>query len=352
MDRKDLFPLNDDEPRPTTMKNEQNILVCGVNWIGDSVMSMPAIQMYRRNHPRARLTMLVKPPLRPLWSMHGAPDEILCMESGLAGTARTSMSVAQRSFRIAYVFPHSFRSALIPFLARVPRRVGMPGHARDFMLTDVVRRPEHMGKMHQSYEYKALMVPDENEPLEPPVLTVPHDALAAAREHLQDVSSPVVALIPGAARGMSKRWPAGHFARLGKKLLDEATAGVVLVGGPNEVALCRDIAERLDHHVVNLAGRLTVECWIALLSACRVVVANDSGGMHVAAAVGTPLVALYGMTDPERTGPLGVTCRILQKSDRRDRDISRHSVAARECLAAIQPEEVYEAVIPYLRQKS
>jgi heptosyltransferase-2 len=245
--------------------------------------------------------------------------------------------------------PNSFRSALIPFLARIPERIGRPGHARAALLTRQVKTTPSSGGRHQSLEYFDLLLPGRSVPLdEHPQLNVP-DTLLREADALWDARTrPRVALLPGAARGPSKRWPAEHYSELGKRLRDEAGCAVAVFGSPAEAELCGEVAVRIGGDVLNLAGQTTLPLFAAALKACDGVVANDSGGMHVAAAVGTPLVALYGHTDPETTGPLGPSCTVLQHGTHRSRDIARNDVEARESLAAMRPEEVYDAVLQRL----
>lgn len=327
----------------------ERVLVCGVNWIGDTVISLPALQAYRRLHPGSHISLLVKPGLVPLWKMHAAPNEILILEEGLAGTLRTVRRVRAGQFRKAVVLPHSFRSALVPWLAGIPARVGMPGHWRDAMLTDVVVPEERPGRRHQAYEYVDLFCPEEKDKdLDLPRLSIAEDALAAAAQRLSALPSPRVALLPGAARGPSKRWPAERFVRLGRMLRDQAGCGVVVLGVTSEAALCAEVAEGIGPEALDLAGRTNLAEWIALLKACQLVIANDSGGMHLAAAMGTPVVAIFGITDPAKTGPMGPACRVIQNSTFRRRDIGRYSVEARKSLESIEPDQVYGAAMAAL----
>lgn len=328
------------------------VLVCGVNWIGDSVMSMPALQAYRRAHPSASVSLLIKRSLIPLWKLHGMPDEILTLEEGWGGTLRTVRRVKQGKFTEAFVLPHSFRSALIPWLAGVPVRTGLHGHWRDAMLTRVIRPQGAPGREHQAYEYMDLMVPEAAQAgLDLPRLRVPDPVLAAARGQLAAAPAPRVGLMPGAARGPSKQWPAGHFIELGRRLCAENGCGIVVLGVTREAGLCEHVATSIGPAALNLAGKTSLAEWIAMLSLCDVVVANDSGGMHLAAAVGTPVVALYGITDPGKTGPLGRACRVLQNSDVRNRDVPRNSPEALKSLASITPEQVCAAVAAGLEDR-
>jgi heptosyltransferase II len=335
--------------RASASNNSERILICGVNWIGDSVMSMPALHAFRKANPSAHITILVKPALVPLWKLDAVFDGILQLRPGILGTLKASAAVRRLRFDKVFILPHSFRSAVVPWLAGVPVRVGMPGHWRDFMLTEVVWPLQRPGRFHQAYEYLELLTPTAADAeLLPPHLELPADALAAAQARIAPAAEPRVALIPGAARGPAKQWPREHFIELGRMLAEKKKCGIVVLGISREAALCEEVAKGIGPSAINLAGHTGLAEWIATLKACDLVVANDSGGMHLAAAVGTPVVALYGITDPSKTGPLGKVCRVLQNSDVRARDIPRDSPEARASLAAIHPDQAYSAAIECL----
>jgi heptosyltransferase-2 len=278
--------------------------------------------------------------------MHGALDRLIVLEPGHAGTLRTARRLRGENFDAAFILPNSFRSALIPWLARIPRRVGFPGHARGWMLTEKIPRPS--ASMHQSEEVAAVLVPDGSRPLPPPRLSIPDDVRTWAGEALQEIMAPRVALLPGAARGPAKEWPREAFIALGRKLVSRHDCRVVVCGSPAERQGCEAVADAIGSAAVSFAGRTGLCEWAAVLQQCAAVVANDSGGMHLAAAVGTPVVALYGVTNPGQTGPLGERCRILQHSETRRRDVARDSRHAREALEAIRPDEVMEALEVFL----
>jgi len=309
-------------------------------------MAMPALQAWRRTHPGARLVLLVKPKLQALWSLHPAPDEVWALPPGLPALLAMARAVRRARFRTAYVLPHSFRSALPPFLARVPERVGLPGHGRDWMLTRVAGPAAGAAGRHQALEYTALFgVPGAPEP---PRLRLPPGLLAQADARLG--SAPAggwIALLPGAAYGPAKRWPADRFGAAGRLLIERLGCRIVVLGAGEERALCETAARGAGPGAVNLAGQTSLAELSAVLARCRAALTNDSGGMHVATAVGTPVAAVFGITDPVRTGPLGPAA-VLQASARRSRDLPRDSREARESLARIAPGQAAEAVLSLL----
>jgi heptosyltransferase-2 len=324
----------------------ERLLLVGLNWIGDTLMALPAVQVLRRRHPEAHLAVLVKPGLVGLWKLHGAPDEILTYTNGVGAAFRAARQIRAGRFDRVYVLPHSIRSALVPFLAGVPDRRGLPGWGRRWLLHEVIRPDRGPGRLHQGFEYADLLAPGERlRVLEAPQLILPAQALAEAESLIGAPPRRWLAVLPGAARGPAKRWPAGHFARVAERWIAETGGSVLLLGGREDAAVCDELAAGLGPRAHSLAGRTTLPVWAAALKLADVVLANDSGGMHLAAAVGTPVVAVFGMTDPGQTGPLGSRTRIVQDEGARRRDVARDSEEAQKRLAAISPERVYEALL-------
>ena len=332
---KDLFPV-------MTVK----VLICGTNWLGDSVMSMPALQLFKKAFPDSRITMLCKPALTGLWAMHACVDEVVPLGPGTGGTFAAVGAVRRGGFDKAFVFPNSFRAALIPFLAGVPVRRGAAGHQRRWLLSDVAVLPTTSGSTHQAWEYLAIMGITAGE-LDMPVLKISPDAAGKADELLGAVkNSGWYGLMPGAARGSSKRWPVEHFVEVGTRLAEATGCGVAVLGAPSEFGLCADVAGDIGACAANLAGKTGLPELAAVLSRCRAVVTNDSGGMHLASATGTKVVAVFGITDHAKTGPLGRNCRIIfDEGVERSRDVARVSSQAEQSLRAIKPDRVIRAVI-------
>lgn len=318
-------------------------------------MCMPAVQLFRAEYPTVEITMLAKPLAQSLWKMHPAIDRFQSLES--AGGRLTIGKLKQTQFDRAYIIPNSFRSAFIPFMAGVPTRIGARGHWRKWMLTET----PSFGSGHQQFEAMSILGVQGNP--EQPALQVPEKSVRTLERKLAHFprigksltslfqaleperpidARPVITLLPGAARGSSKRWPVENFARLAKTLCSSLNAVVLLGGGPDDVAVCSEI-EAEGYDMISLAGRTSLPEWAALLQMSHCVVSNDSGGMHLATAVGTPVVAIFGMTDPKKTGPLGKHI-VLQKSEKQNRDIKRESEEALRALRAVRLDDVFDAV--------
>ena len=332
------------------MTTAPRILICGVNWLGDAVMSLPALQALRDHQSGAHLALLTKPGLSAIWSMFTTIDQVISRPHAGQSLKPTIRELKKQEFEVSYILPHSFRSALPPFLARIPKRIGLPGHfPRDFLLTDVRRPAFGPGREHQVYEYLDLFFPGENRrTFVPPRLTPPPAALDAMRAKLAALPRPWIAMLPGAARGTSKQWPAERYADTAAALVARTGGSVVVLGTAGERAVCQQVAAAAAPNGLNLAGATTLPELAAALALSAAVLCNDSGGMHLAAAVGTPLVALFGITDPARTGPLGERIRLLQHSERRSRDVPRTSAAAQAALRAISVAEAVAAVADLL----
>ena len=330
------------------------VLVCGVNWLGDAVMSMPALQLFRRTRPDCRLVLLVKSRHAALWRMADAVDEVVPYESGWHGTVEAAARIRKFGFERAYVFPNSFRSALIPYLGRIPCRIGVGGHCRSQMLTRALPAPVGE-KRHQALEYvRILGIEPLAGELPQPCLSLPEEAIDKGKRRLpaHENGACWLGLVPGAARGPAKRWPVEHFIALGRELNRSAVARMLVFGSGEVVGLCKQVADGIGGGAISMAGETSVPELAALLKACAGVVTNDSGGMHLAAALGVPVVAVFGLTDPSRTGPLGKGHRVIARQDvRASRDIRRRSQAAEACLRSITPDQVLEAVLEVLGEQ-
>ena len=323
-------------------------LLYAPNWLGDAVMAMPAVQAWRALHPGVRLTVLTKRGNAPLWRMHPAVDDVIELLPGTRGTFRTGWRLRAHRFEEALLLPNSFRSALIAWLARIPVRRGVPCHARSLLLNRWARLSRAPSDYHQSRETAPILLGDSftpETPLPAPSLAMPAELRTEtlAAFGLDGATGALVAVIPGAARGDSKRWP--HFAEAARRLAEgHPERRFVVLGTAAESGLCHEVAEAVGEAAVDVSGRTTMPQFAALLAASSVVLCNDSGGMHLAAALGTPLVAVFGLTDWRRTGPLGPNSVVVrQEGVEGRRAIARRSAAAAAVLRSIPPERVAAA---------
>jgi heptosyltransferase II len=324
----------------------ERILVCVPNWLGDSVMAMPAIQELRARHPAAEIHVLAKPSVAPLWTLHGVADEVLTLPPGSRATYDVARALRARRYTHAYVMPRALRAALIPWIGRVPVRIGRPRALDQILFTNLVPLPDEIAPLHQAYDYLQLLAPDvtASTPLPAPALPISPTHVGFLEGLSGTTSHTWYGLLPGAARGPSKQWPADRFVSLGKMIASELGGRVLLLGTPSEKELCAEIAQGIGPRATDYSGKVKLAELPALMAACTAIVCNDSGGMHLAAASSVPVVAIFGITDPTKTGPLGPRSRVLQRSEIRSRKVPRTSKRAIEALRRITPEMVLDAL--------
>lgn len=326
------------------------LLICGVNWLGDSIMTVPAVRTFRRRYPHITLALLVKPALRPFWDLCGMAREVRLLPSGAGGTFASGFFLRRERWDAAVIFPNSFRSAFIPWLAGIPRRTGYAGHGRSALLTEILpRAPSKGGVRHQSLEYADLLgvsvIPDN---LQPPFMTIGEETVRAVRDKFLSNTPPdtqLYALMPGAARGPSKRWPARYFAEVGLRLLAASPGRILLFGSAGEKEVGAEVASKIGPGAIDLTGQTSLAELAALMPSCEIVIANDSGGMHLAAALGVPVVGIFGATDPRVTGPFGALSKaVTVPGIEGKRDIARDSAGARDILERLTPDRVWHDV--------
>jgi heptosyltransferase-2 len=322
------------------LEQPRRVVVRGVNWLGDAVMSTPALQRLRRAFPAAHIALLAHEKLAGLWQGHPALNELLTFVQGESPWLIGSRLRAG-NFDTGLVFPNSARSALELWFARIPQRVGHSGAGRKWLLTHVVApRPERVGmhkrgcreiralvraagtskpslatlgpEAHQSFDYLHLVAALGAPALaEAPFLAVrPEETMAAEQKlfaagiHDEPGKTIWLGLNPSAAYGPAKRWPVENFAAVLKRLSDSIpNVTWLLFGEAKDREACERIAASSENRARNMAGQTSLRELMALLKLCRVLVTNDSGPMHLAAALGTPVVVPFGSTSPELTGP-------------------------------------------------
>jgi len=326
------------------------ILIVGVSWLGDGIMAMPALAALRKRLPGAHITMLAKPSVAALWSIFPGVDEVILLKKGFSGMRDTIRAVRKGGFDFAYILPKSFRSAWIPFLAGIPGRRGLSGNGRGWMLTETAMLSESAVCGHQSLEIADVLQLPHGDLESPPFLVVPDEIRDRVWKRVNAFqggagAGKLIAFFPGAAHGPSKRWPVGNFAAAGRRLVSESGCCVLILGSRGDKSVCDEVAAGIREGAVNLAGETDFLELISLISLCRCVVANDSGGMHLAAGLGVPVIGLFGLTDPSKTAPVGTRCKLLcAEGVCRSRDIDPDSPEARSAIASIPVDAVLNAL--------
>jgi heptosyltransferase-2 len=297
----------------------QRILVVGPSWIGDMVLAQPMLKLLRARHGEPVIDVLAPRWTLPLVERMPEVRRSIDMPVGhgeLQLAARWKLARQLRSERYdqAIVLPNTFKSALVPFFAGIRMRTGYVGEARFGLLTDARRLPaRRLRQIAQRYAELAL---PRGEALRLPLPALDLRVDDAVRRNVLarlgiERQRPAVALCPGAEYGPAKRWPARYFAELAQGIAARGCS-VWLIGSPNDASLGAEIARAAGGACRNLCGETTLGEAIDVLSATGFVVTNDSGLMHIAAAFGKPLIALYGSSSPEFTPPLSPNAQILR----------------------------------------
>lgn len=317
-------------------------VVVAPNWLGDCVMALPVLRAIRRARAEDGLTVLARRGAASLFRAEGSADAVV-ERSGLFEDARR---LRAGRFAEAWLLPNSPRSAIAPWLARIPVRIGYDTDHRGPLLTHALPRPSRAE--HQLRDYDALLRSRGIEPdLEAPRLPVTAKGLDRAASALEaagvDRDEPLVLLAPGAAFGWTKRWPPERYGALGDRLAAGGLVSAVVIG-PEEEALGAAVTAAARARLPVLGADLDPLELAALLSCARVVVSNDSGPMHLAAAVGVPVVAFFGPTDPGRTAPSGAPSRILDRYVFCSPCFLKECPFGHECMSEISAEMAFEAV--------
>lgn len=295
-----------------------NILVVGPSWVGDTVISQVLLQLLRQQHPDAGIDYLAPPWTLPLLARMPEVRRGIANPFGhgvlqFAARRRLGLELRAAGYDQAVVLPNSWKSALPVWFAGIPRRTGFRGEARWGLLNDL-RKLDAQALPQMVQRFAALAFPAGH--ALPPALPLPALTSTAAQQQALlarlglAAAQPAIAFCPGAEYGPAKRWPERHFAALARDLSARGYA-VWLLGSPKDHGVAETIRREAGAACVNLCGRTDIAEATDLLAAARLVVTNDSGLMHVAAAVGRPVVALYGSSSPRFTPPLANDARII-----------------------------------------
>lgn len=354
-------------------KSCKNLLVRGVNWIGDAVMTMPALRALRESLPDTKISLLVRPWVAPLFENNPDIDEIILYEDkfdSLIGRFKLSSLLKAKKFCSSILFQNAFDAALIAFLSGIPERIGYSRDGRGFLLTNAIPFNRDDRKIHHVFYYLNILknIGIDTEYSQPYIYLSMGERLRA-RDVLKNLRRPVIGINPGATYGSTKRWPSERFAEVSKRIITELDGSVVIFGSETEAGIAEEIVSNsrlsaLSPQVASgdsprranppgvgssqlliLAGKTNLRELSALISECDILLTNDSGPMHIGYAVRTPLVAIFGSTDPSLTGPPGkenvVIKKELQCSPCFKRKCGKQKMA---CMTSITPDEVFEAV--------
>ncbi len=305
------------------------------NWLGDAVMSFRTARAFKHGRPDSHLAVLTPAKLAPLWRSVPEIDEVITFEP-----KESIFSVAKKlrgRFDAAVLFPNSLRSALEVWWADIPRRVGFAGHRRKRFITQLVLekkskgapKPEH----HADRYWRIAKLCGA---VEPPPLTFDRPA----QEGL-----PVIAVCPGAEYGPAKRWPTASFRKAMELTSEKLACRWVLVGVAADQPLAKEIMEGFSGEIEDLTGKTTLDELMERLKGCAAILTNDTGTMHLADWLGTPLVAVFGSTEPTLTGPRALSSQVLRHKVECSPCFQRECPLDFRCMKAVTPEEAADALV-------
>jgi heptosyltransferase-2 len=344
----------------------QNILIRSTNWIGDAIMTTPAVRSIRRNFPDARITLLALPWVADVFAACPHIDHIFIYDKqgrhqGLRGKLRLAADLRAKKYDLTILLQNAFEAAFVTFLARIPIRAGYTTDGRALLLTHRVRKHPDIGEKHQVHYYQEMLEglglrrgEDALELFLDP--TAMREAESLLEKALPGKDVPIIGLNPGAAYGPAKRWPAEKYGELAGRLAD-ATKGLIVIFGTTadqeaaaEIAASASAGER----VLDLTGKTSLALALACIARCHVFVTNDSGLMHIAAALNTPLVAVFGSTDHIATGPFSERATVVRRPIECSPCMKTHCPKGHghlQCMEQVSVEEVAKAALELLAEQ-
>lgn len=357
---------------PEPIRDARKVLLRVPNWLGDAILSLPALSKVRERFPSAELTVLGRPGVADLYRSVPEVSRVLVFDAhgrhaGLRGLFRLAAELRREGFDLAVLFQNAFQAALLAYLSRIPRRLGYARDARGPLLTHSIPLPRR-GEIppHETYYYQELLRRagwlSALTLVERIRLVPPEAVVEKMRQRLRELGlesgtenrRPRVVLAPGAAYGSAKCWPAERFAALADRLVEACDAAVLLCGTPAEKSLGDAITARMRARPISLIGSTSLEEFLGLLPLADLFIGNDSGAMHLAAGLGLPQVIIFGPTDEAGTGPLNTVARLVKHPVSCSPCFLRHCPVDHRCMTRVSVDAVWEqveAALPAARKR-
>lgn len=340
----------------------KKVVVRDTNWVGDAVMTVPALRELRRILPAAQITLFIPASTHGIFAGADFIDRLLAFEKDEAGIWKQSKTLRAEDFDLAVLFTNSFSSAAAARLGSAKYRVGYKNEGRGFLLTHSFETPLWRDERHEIFYYLNIVAELEillygetkvweNEPRFE--LTVSEERKNEARKILSgagcDLSKKIIALCPGSTNSRAKRWQAESYAALADKFARELNAGVVLIGAPAEVEVSQQVFDLAQVKPIVLTGKTSLSEAAAVLSVCDLLVSNDTGPAHISAALGRPTVVIFGPTNPKTTRPFPANAEIIRKDVECSPCMLRDCPIDHRCMTRIPVEEVFALCLNRLR---
>lgn len=344
------------------LDTKKKILVRMPNWVGDLVMATPILTDLRRRYPDDEITVMCHAKLASLLEHDSDVDKIFTFSLPSGWERRKSLRALVEKLRagrydVGILLTNSFSSAWWFWRAGIKQRIGFRGNWRTLLLTDPVSCPRNIESQHLVQTYKSLLTPLGMEPSSSaPRLHLLPTELDQARALLKRLGvtpgMTVVGINPGAAFGSAKCWLPSRFAAVTRRLLEDPRIAVVFFGDASQVPLVKGICNEAGERALNLAGTTSLRQLAALIRLCDLLLTNDSGPMHLGAALGTPLVALFGSTNEVKTGPYGQGEHVIHKHVECSPCYLRTCPVDFRCMERITSDEVYQRLQALMRESA
>ena len=338
----------------------QRVLIRSPNWLGDAVMFTPALAAIRHAFPQWHLSLLAKPASAALFEQSPDIDEVVLyrdpgIHSGWRGLLKLGRDLKEREYDLAILFQNAIGVAVVARLAAIPIRLGYDTDGRGRLLTHPVARPHQAGREPLVRYFCGLLAtlgitPGESAPV---LHTTPEEdehAAAMLATHGLGSMDLLIGLNPGAVYGTAKQWSFRRYAAVADRLVSSTGAKIIIFGGFGEEELGSRIAEMMKARSVLLSGKTSVRELMALLKRCHMLLTNDTGPMHVASALGVPVVAIFGPTDPRTTAPDGTQHAVVTTMIGCSPCLLRACPIDHACMNGIEEQEVFEAALALLKR--
>ena len=343
----------------------ERIVVRGTNWVGDAVMTIPALRQLRRLFPDAHITLATRAWAEGLFADSDFLDDLQVHEgSGLRSVVQQVRQWRKRNFDLAVLLPNSLETALVASLARVPLRIGYATDGRQALLTHPLALPEWRESKHEVFYYLKIVAELEWLAMQEQsfLATQPDGSLevsearkSTARDFLRArgvrEGNLLVALCPGSINSRAKRWPAERYAALADRLINELGAQVLLVGANAEAGVSQEVSGQMRNQPLILTGQTDLAELVATLSLVDLLVTNDTGPEHIASALGRPTLVIFGPTNPLTTRPFSPLGEIVRKPPYCAPCMLRDCPIDHRCMTAITPADVFERARTLLIEK-
>ncbi len=346
--------------KPIEPDKIRRALVRGTNWVGDAVMSVPALREIRRIFPRAHISLLVRPWVRDVYSAADFVDEIMEYDKigrhrGWRGRVRLVSQIRRGQFDLAILLQNAFEAAWYVWAAGIPARVGYARDGRGFLLSHPIKIDKQVLGVHQAYYYLGILSGAGLFPPRPWQHEFPLSASIgicqadrdSARRILRDrgvqAGEMIIGLNPGAFFGGAKRWLLDRYGAVADRLAEKYGARILIFGGSDERGIAQEVARTMTHRPVVLAGETTLGQLMGLLGECRLLLTNDSGPMHLAAALDIPQVAIFGSSSDAATGPLSSRATVVKQPVDCSPCFLRKCPIDFRCMTRVSVEMVYQA---------